>query len=136
MCSIAQANNYWRIVVRCQRWNFSTSEYGTCQAMENMAMEKGYQHWPADIQVFSHLENHQFCFSVIFNCQFWQECHTTMSVIKPPFVVKRWKNKPTRFSAMPNLNSSVECPVIHYFISSFHQTCDNALEAGMSWVCR
>ena len=21
------------------------------QAMENMAMEKGYQHWPADIQV-------------------------------------------------------------------------------------
>ena len=24
-----------------------------CQAMENMAMEKGYQHWPADIQVFN-----------------------------------------------------------------------------------
>ena len=27
------------------------------QAMENMAMEKGYQHWPADIQVFSHPNN-------------------------------------------------------------------------------
>ena len=36
--------------------------------MENMAMEKGYQHWPADIQVFSHLGNYQ--------------CRTTLSVIK------------------------------------------------------
>ena len=51
---LKQASNYWGIVGKlgiCEKR--SQRDNGTWQAMENMAMEKGYQHWPADIQVFS-----------------------------------------------------------------------------------
>ena len=37
-----------------------------CQAMENMAMEKGYQHWPADIQVFNQLPHHNITITNLF----------------------------------------------------------------------